>query len=82
MPANEGYDSVYGARPLTCAIQRRILDPLARAALCGEFREGQTVVNNEGGRIVFRVRIKVNGGTRDGPPTASPAVQVCYSASP
>ena len=55
MLANEGYDPVYGARPLKRAIQRRILDPLAQAVLRGEFREGETVVvDNEGGQIVFR----------------------------
>ncbi|HZS87781.1 MAG TPA: AAA family ATPase, partial [Chloroflexota bacterium] len=53
--ANEGYDPVYGARPLKRAIQRRILDPLAQAVLRGEFREGETVVvDSDGGQIVFR----------------------------
>jgi ATP-dependent Clp protease ATP-binding subunit ClpB len=53
--ANEGYDPVYGARPLKRAIQRRILDPLAQAVLRGEFREGETVeVDAENGQIVFR----------------------------
>jgi ATP-dependent Clp protease ATP-binding subunit ClpB len=55
--ANEGYDPVYGARPLKRAIQRRILDPLAQAVLRGEFREGETVVvDAEDGQIVFRHR--------------------------
>ena len=53
--ANEGYDPVYGARPLKRAIQRRILDPLAQAVLRGEFRDGETVVvDNDHGQIVFR----------------------------
>jgi ATP-dependent Clp protease ATP-binding subunit ClpB len=53
--ANEGYDPVYGARPLKRAIQRRILDPLAQAVLRGEFLEGETViVDAEGGQMVFR----------------------------
>jgi ATP-dependent Clp protease ATP-binding subunit ClpB len=53
--AIEGYDPVYGARPLKRAIQRRILDPLAQAVLRGEFRAGETVlVDNEGGQLVFR----------------------------
>ena len=53
--ANEGYDPVYGARPLKRAIQRRILDPLAQAVLRGEFREGETVVvDSADGQIVFR----------------------------
>jgi ATP-dependent Clp protease ATP-binding subunit ClpB len=59
--ANEGYDPVYGARPLKRAIQRRILDPLAQAVLRGEFREGETVVvDNAGGRIVFRHKARAD----------------------
>ena len=40
----EGYDPVYGARPLKRALQRRLLDPLALRVLDGAFREGDTVV--------------------------------------
>jgi ATP-dependent Clp protease ATP-binding subunit ClpB len=40
----EGYDPVYGARPLKRALQRRLLDPLALRVLEGAFREGDTVV--------------------------------------
>jgi ATP-dependent Clp protease ATP-binding subunit ClpB len=39
----EGYDPVYGARPLKRTIQRRILDPLALRVLEGEFREGDSI---------------------------------------
>ncbi|HEX2343864.1 MAG TPA: ATP-dependent chaperone ClpB [Vicinamibacterales bacterium] len=39
----EGYDPVYGARPLKRTIQRRILDPLALRVLEGEFREGDAI---------------------------------------
>jgi ATP-dependent Clp protease ATP-binding subunit ClpB len=39
----EGYDPVYGARPLKRTIQRRILDPLALAVLQGEFGEGDLI---------------------------------------
>jgi ATP-dependent Clp protease ATP-binding subunit ClpB len=41
--AREGYDPVYGARPLRRAIQRRLENPLARRLLAGEFTEGDTV---------------------------------------
>ncbi|MDQ6859538.1 MAG: ATP-dependent chaperone ClpB [Verrucomicrobiota bacterium] len=41
--AREGYDPVYGARPLKRAIQREILDPLSMDILGGKFREGQTI---------------------------------------
>src|SRR5687767_701441 len=40
----EGYDPVYGARPLKRALQRRLLDPLALRVLDGAFREGDTIV--------------------------------------
>jgi len=39
----EGYDPVYGGRPLKRTLQRRVLDPLAMRVLQGEFREGDTV---------------------------------------
>jgi ATP-dependent Clp protease ATP-binding subunit ClpB len=41
--AKEGYDPVFGARPLRRAIQRVLLDPLARRLLEHEFAEGDTV---------------------------------------
>ncbi|MDB5074329.1 MAG: chaperone clpB 1 [Chloroflexi bacterium] len=53
--ADEGYDPIYGARPLKRALQRRILDPLASAVLRGEFTDGETVlVDVEGGQLVFK----------------------------
>jgi ATP-dependent Clp protease ATP-binding subunit ClpB len=39
----EGYDPVYGARPLKRTLQRRVLDPLAMRVLQGEFGEGDVV---------------------------------------
>ena len=55
--AEEGYDPVYGARPLKRVIQRRIQDPLAMKILEGEFMEGDTVlVDVEAGDLVFRRR--------------------------
>ncbi|CAN5538256.1 ATP-dependent chaperone ClpB [soil metagenome] len=41
--AREGYDPVYGARPLRRAIQRRLENPLARRILAGEFVAGSTI---------------------------------------
>ncbi len=50
----EGYDPVYGARPLKRALQRRLLDPLARRVLEGAFREGDTVaVDVSGDELSF-----------------------------
>jgi ATP-dependent Clp protease ATP-binding subunit ClpB len=39
----QGYDPVYGARPLKRVIQQRIQNPLALKLLQGEFRDGDTV---------------------------------------
>src|SRR2546425_16012 len=39
----EGYDPVYGARPLKRAIQRLVQNPLALAVLEGQYTEGDTV---------------------------------------
>ena len=41
--AREGFDPVYGARPLKRAIQRHVQDRLARAVLAGEIADGQKV---------------------------------------
>ena len=50
----EGYDPVYGARPLKRTLQRRLLDPLARRVLEGAFREGDTVaVDVSGDELSF-----------------------------
>jgi ATP-dependent Clp protease ATP-binding subunit ClpB len=40
---SEGYDPMYGARPLKRTIQRRVLDALAMRVLEGAFREGDRV---------------------------------------
>jgi ATP-dependent Clp protease ATP-binding subunit ClpB len=44
----EGYDPIYGARPLKRTIQRRVLDSLALRVLEGDFREGDTIVVDAG----------------------------------
>jgi ATP-dependent Clp protease ATP-binding subunit ClpB len=46
--ANQGYDPVFGARPLKRVIQQKVQNPLATEILRGEFEEGSTV------RIDFR----------------------------
>jgi ATP-dependent Clp protease ATP-binding subunit ClpB len=45
---NEGYDPIYGARPLKRTIQRLLLDPLAMRVLQGEFRDGDRVLVDAG----------------------------------
>ncbi len=51
----EGYDPIYGARPLKRAIQRWIENPLAQQILSGEFEPGTTIqATLEDGEIVFK----------------------------
>ena len=42
--AKEGYDPVYGARPLRRALERYVENPLSTKLLRGEFSEGDTVI--------------------------------------
>ena len=42
--SDEGYDPVYGARPLKRAVQRLLQNPLALAVLEGRFKEGDAIV--------------------------------------
>jgi ATP-dependent Clp protease ATP-binding subunit ClpB len=52
--AKEGFDPVYGARPIKRTIQRLVIDPLAQKVLAGEFKESDTVfVDAQDGKIVF-----------------------------
>jgi ATP-dependent Clp protease ATP-binding subunit ClpB len=52
--AREGFDPVYGARPLRRAIQREVVQPLARQMLAGDFRDGDTIVIDvRDGELVF-----------------------------
>ncbi len=52
--AKEGYDPVYGARPLKRAIQREILDPLSLEILEGRFKEGDHIVTEvRDGSLMF-----------------------------
>jgi ATP-dependent Clp protease ATP-binding subunit ClpB len=53
--AEEGFDPVYGARPLKRAIQRKLLDPLSLALLDGLFEEGDKInVTLQNGNFEFR----------------------------
>lgn len=52
--ANQGYDPVYGARPLKRAIQRYLLDPLSLEVLKGKFQDGDSIqVNAQKGNLIF-----------------------------
>ena len=46
--AEEGYDPVYGARPLKRVIQRNLQDQLAQMLLAGDVLDGSTVVVSAG----------------------------------
>ncbi len=46
--ADEGYDPVYGARPLKRVIQRNLQDQLAQMILAGDVMDGSTVVISAG----------------------------------
>ena len=55
----EGYDPVYGARPLKRVIQRRLQDPLALKLLEGEFKAGNRIsVDVRAGEFVFETTEK------------------------
>jgi ATP-dependent Clp protease ATP-binding subunit ClpB len=61
----EGYDPVYGARPLKRAIQRLVQNPLALAVLEGEYVEGDRVRvdrSKDGSRLTFE---RVPGGVAE-----------------
>jgi ATP-dependent Clp protease ATP-binding subunit ClpB len=53
--AKEGYDPIYGARPLKRTIQRLIENPLATQILQGAFKEGDTIVADvdSNGEFIF-----------------------------
>ncbi len=55
--AKEGYDPIYGARPLRRAIERYVENPLSTKLLRGEFSEGDTVMVDLGdGGLIFTVK--------------------------
>jgi ATP-dependent Clp protease ATP-binding subunit ClpB len=60
--AKQGYDPAFGARPLKRAMQRLVLDPLAKLVIAGEVRDGTTleagVSKNaaDGAPLVFKVK--------------------------
>ena len=63
--ADEGYDPVYGARPLKRVIQRSLQDPLAELLLSGEVKDGSTVQVTAGpDGLVVGGRVSASGRTR------------------
>ena len=55
--AKEGFDPVFGARPLRRAVQRHLENPLSKAVLSGEFRSGDRVLvdSSEAGLTLNKV---------------------------
>jgi ATP-dependent Clp protease ATP-binding subunit ClpC len=55
--AKEGFDQVFGARPLRRAIQRLVEDPLAEEFIRGNFKEGDKFILDksptEEGKLIF-----------------------------
>jgi ATP-dependent Clp protease ATP-binding subunit ClpB len=53
--ATEGFDPVYGARPLKRFIQREIESPAARGIVSGKWSDGAAItVDADGGKLVIR----------------------------
>lgn len=53
---DEGYDPVYGARPLKRVLQKRVVDPLALKLIQGEVTDGANVrVQAQDGELLFEV---------------------------
>jgi len=56
--AEEGYDPLYGARPLRRAIERYVENPLSNKVLSGEFNEGDTIVVDLGDDgLTFKAKV-------------------------
>lgn len=58
----EGYDPVYGARPLRRAIQRYVENPLSSRILSGEFKDGGSITVNAGAEgLTFNASTSTKG---------------------
>jgi hypothetical protein len=57
--AKEGYDPVYGARPLRRVIERYVENPLSSKILRGELKQGDVVkvdLNKDGKELTFKTK--------------------------
>jgi ATP-dependent Clp protease ATP-binding subunit ClpB len=59
--AEQGYDPVYGARPLKRVIQRVLQNPIAAALLEGRFQPGDTIVVDRAGAALSITRASAVG---------------------
>jgi ATP-dependent Clp protease ATP-binding subunit ClpB len=67
--ADEGYDPVFGARPLKRVIQRALQDPLAELLLAGEVKDGETIAVSAGAEGLI-IGDRVGGSNRPKPDDA------------
>lgn len=66
--ADEGYDPVFGARPLKRVIQRHLQDPLAEMILAGDVLDGATVIVSAGPEGLL-IGDRVSASRRERPST-------------
>ena len=65
--ADEGYDPVFGARPLKRVIQRALQDPLAELLLSGDVKDGDTITVSAGAEgLIIGDRIGATNRERPG----------------
>ncbi|ERL99065.1 ATP-dependent chaperone ClpB [Rhodobacteraceae bacterium HIMB11] len=65
--ADEGYDPVFGARPLKRVIQRALQDPLAELLLSGDVKNGDTIAVSAGAEgLIIGDRIGATNRERPG----------------
>jgi ATP-dependent Clp protease ATP-binding subunit ClpC len=61
--AKEGYDPIYGARPLRRAIERYVENPLSTKLLSGEFSQGDRIIVDLGDKgLTFSVGERADVG--------------------
>ncbi|GGM05844.1 chaperone protein ClpB [Pseudooceanicola nanhaiensis] len=68
--ADEGYDPVFGARPLKRVIQKALQDPLAEMLLAGDVKDGDTVHVSAGAEGLI-LGDRVGNTNRDAPRDAT-----------
>ncbi|PKP72952.1 MAG: ATP-dependent chaperone ClpB [Alphaproteobacteria bacterium HGW-Alphaproteobacteria-6] len=65
--ADEGYDPVYGARPLKRVMQRSLQDPLAEMLLAGDVKDGESVAVSAGPEgLIVGARVSRSSRPRPG----------------
>ena len=65
--ADEGYDPVFGARPLKRVLQRALQDPLAELLLSGDVKDGDTIAVSAGAEgLIIGDRIGASNRERPG----------------